>query len=312
MSRNTLRLLGLAFVLVLVVLLFANPFRGDRARVPAAGDAWLTAADVARIERIEVQGAEGERVFERRPIGWVVASQNDFPADTVAISSALRALENARQGKLISKNPDNHERFDVGEGGVEVRALAGGDEEMLALVIGGQGNDLTSSYVRRGDEPEVYSVRGINRAQFDPTRGFRDRALLTLNRDRVASVRLEGDIAWEVVRADSVWMLRSGGTEQPAQQDKVERMLNVLATLNADDFLADAARDTARTDLEAHRVTVTLDDGTTHVVQVGGKDGSRRYYAARGDRAAIYLVSEWRMRDVLLEADDLAAPPAED
>ena len=95
---STSKLLVLAVVLVALVLVFANPFQDQIRKDNPERTQLFASEDIHRTDRLEIRSGPGVEpvVLARRGEDWVVASRGDFPADTSATSTMVRALGNAK------------------------------------------------------------------------------------------------------------------------------------------------------------------------------------------------------------------------
>jgi uncharacterized protein DUF4340 len=303
------RMLIVAGVLVIFVAIFANPFKDQLKREKRD---WVTVFDKDKVktaDRIEVATANDSSVVVKQGDGWVVASQNSFPADTAAVGNLLRALENARSAGVVSNNPENRSRFQVDASGVRVKVLAQ-NATIAEFTLGKMGADFTTSYVLPAGSNEVQVVRGLNRNLVWRPQGMRDRTIFKFdvaNLKQVTAETPEG--GWELVKTDTTWSVRKRGEENihPADKTLAGTMVQSLSDFSADAFL-DNASDTVRTGLDHpdYRYTLRFMDGTESSMAVGRENDRNQYYAQRPDRpTAVYLLSEWRLTNVKKTVEEL-------
>lgn len=311
---STRKLLVIAVILVGLVLVFANPFQDSIRKDNPERTELFTSGDITRTDRLEIRTGPGADpvVLARRGETWVVASKGDFPADTSATATMVRALANAKITGVASKNPENRGRFQVDSTGVDVTALAGG-QVLGRFTLGRIGQEFTTSYLRMDGSDEVLVVRGLNRNLFARTQGYRDRTLFRFQVDAVQSLKARTpEEEWELVRGDTAWMVQGEGDSEPvaAQQSVVDQLLGSLSTLSADGFL-DAVPDSVDTGLSApgHRFTVRLMDGSEAEVLIGETNDANQRYVTRPDRNAIYLMGDWRLNNSAKSYGDLITSP---
>ena len=308
MSRSFAGMGVVALILILLVIVFANPFK-DSIRKSKTPEGALWEGVVAdRADQIQLEtGGAVPVMLSREGGGWVVESQGSFPADTTAVSSMLRAVRNAVSTGIVSTNPENRSKFQVDSLGVRV-TLSGGGSKLLAFTLGKVGTDFTTSYVRPEESNQVHVVRGINRNLFSRPQGFRDRTLFRFDPAAVQSVNLfTPDGSWEVLRGDTAWALsRPGGSPVAAKDTEIDAVLRSLSNLSADGF-AEAAVLETQTGLEspAYIVTVRFSGGDESAILVGKKNEKNQFYTARLDRGVVYLLGEWRINSVARKYEDL-------
>jgi hypothetical protein len=311
---STSKLLVLAVVLVALVLVFANPFQDQIRKDNPERTQLFASEDIHRTDRLEIRTGPGVEpvVLARHGEDWVVASRGDFPADTSATSTMVRALGNAKITGVASKNPENRSKFQVDSTGVDVAAFAG-DQRIGRFTLGRIGQEFTTSYLRLDGSDEVLVVRGLNRNLFARTQGYRDRTLFKFEVDAVQSIRARTpEEEWEIVRGDTAWMVRGGDAFDPvaAQQSVVDQLIGSLSTLSADGFL-DTVPDTLDTGLAApgHAFTVRFMDGSEVKIAIGGVNDANQRYVTRPDRSAIYLMGDWRLNNSAKSYADLTSSP---
>lgn len=308
---STGRLLLVAVVLVILVLVFANPFQdsvrqGNPERVEVFDPSRLGDVDEIVIRSPSVDPA----VLKRTGDEWVVASKDGFPADTSAVGTMLRAIRGAKSFSVASTNPANRGKFQVDSTGVEIVASAGG-AEVAHFTVGRMGQDFTTSYLRRDGSDDVLVVRGLNRNIFSRAQGYRDRTLLRFETTEVQTVSVKTpEEQWEITRGDTAWTVQRPGDAEGTRMktETAEQLVRFLSTLSADGFLDDPA-DTVQTGLEdpEYSVVVRLMNGSESGIVVGGKNASNQRYVSRPDRQVVYLMGDWRMNNVAKKYDDLVA-----
>jgi hypothetical protein len=302
------RFLIVAVVLVVLVLIFANPFEDSIRKENSERTDLFDAALVPGVDRLEIQASGAPPVVLVQQVdGWVVSSRNDFPADTTAVGAMLRSIRTSKSLGVASTNPDNRSKFQVDSNGVLVVASAGGTP-VAHFTVGRIGQDFTTSYVRKDGADEVLIVRGMNRNLFARTQGYRDRTLFWFE---TTSVQMAGvttpEEAWEVTRGDTAWVLTTGeGATEVAQAPVVEQILKALSTLSADGFLDDPP-DTVDTGLASpdYIFSVRFMNGSEARVLVGKKNDRTQRYVSRPDRDAIYLMGDWRVTNAAKKAEEV-------
>ena len=311
------RMLIVAAVLVVFVVIFANPFKDQLKRDKRD---WITVFDAEKVktaDHIEVVTATDSSVVVKQNDIWVVASQNAFPADTAAVGNLLRALQNARSAGVVSNNPENRSRFQVDQTGVRVKVM-GGEAVLADFTLGKMGADFTTSYVLPAGSNEVQVVRGLNRNLFWRPQGMRDRTIFKFDPANLKQVTAEiPEGGWELIKTDTTWSVRSRGDDNihPADKTLATALVQSLSDFSADAFL-DTPSDTVKTGLDRpeYQYSLRFMDGTEARVAVGGKNDRNQYYAQRPDRpTAVYLLSEWRLTNVKKTVAELegVAPPVE-
>ncbi len=228
----------------------------DRARV--AGLTLVRGAETLRFSRGPSTGADtdGNPV----PGPWQLEGAS-FVTDTDTVDATIKTLATIRAGEI--HNPDYQAGFDAP---AAVATLTLDDGTARTVTLGGR-RDEGASFVRVSGRDEVFRAAGvIGRVMTQPVEAFRDRRLLTFERDDVASVALS-DAGLTVVLAQSddgaTWAI----TQPPnmdADQKQALFTVNTLATLRAAAIPADD-----RFAPTGARIEVRLRDGRTQAIELG-------------------------------------------
>jgi uncharacterized protein DUF4340 len=307
-NRSQIRMLSLAAVLLLLVFVFANPFKDSLKRDKREWATVFDAKKVAGADRIDIVTASDSTVVVREDGNWVVATKANFPADTMAVGNLLRSVQNAKSAGVASSNPENRAKFQVDTTGVRVKVTAQ-NAVVAQFTLGKMGADFTTSYVLPAGSNEVLVIRGMNRNIFARPQGMRDRTIFKFAPATLKEVVAEtADGGWELIRTDSTWSARKRGEEgiHPADKTVANALVQSLSDFSADSFL-DGPTDTVDTGLAApaQRFTVRFMDGTEATVAVGKKNDRSQYYVSRPDRKAVYLMSEWRFGNISKTVEEL-------
>ena len=158
MKRPLFLLLALALVTALVAL-WQQPQQLPQA--DAQADLFFPDYDARRIVRLEIaQQGEGVQLTKNGE-DWQVASlgaESWFPADRSRIHAALGIFGDLERGILVSRNPEKQKLYQVGTEGLRLKLVAEHNVVLGELVIGKNGPDFGSSYVRLATADDVYLV----------------------------------------------------------------------------------------------------------------------------------------------------------
>lgn len=158
MKRPLLLFLAISLVAALVVL-WQQPQHLPQADVQA--ELFFPDYDARRVMRVEVvQQGQGVQL-KKSGEDWQVASlgtESWLPADRSRINAALGIFGDVERGILVSSNPEKQTRYQVGAEGLQLKLFAEHDVVIGTLIIGKNGPDLGSSYVRLASENDVYLV----------------------------------------------------------------------------------------------------------------------------------------------------------
>jgi hypothetical protein len=245
---------------VIIILLGGYLFlrNNDRSRYVLPALEAIADGDITRIEII----ASGEAIgLSRDGEHWRIG-ENAYPADASSVSDMLSTLSTLTLTALVSET-GVYSPYDLtGDKEIGVRAWTG-DRMVRDLALGKAANTYQHTFVRIGEDPNVYHADGSFRQTFDQTLdSLRDKTALTFATGDITAIDIvSGEkhlvLALEEAApetpspedtigpalpetAQSVWM-KSDGT--PADAEAVQRLLSQLAYLNCSGYLEDGQKD---------------------------------------------------------------------
>lgn len=158
MKRPLLSLLAISLVAALVVL-WQQPQHLPQA--DAQNELFFPDYDAHRVLQVEIaQQGEGLRL-KKSGEDWQVTplgAEAWLPADRSRINAALGIFGDVERGILVSSNPEKQALYQVGADGLQLKLFDEHEVLLGALVIGKNGPDLGSTYVRLAAENDVYLV----------------------------------------------------------------------------------------------------------------------------------------------------------
>lgn len=247
-------LLAVVIVLLGTYLFFRN---GDRAQYELPRVSALTGKEVSRIEITSFGNVVD---MTRSDDQWQVGDQH-YPADEAKVKNILDALEALKLTALVSE-AKAYARYDLSdEKRISVKAWIG-DRQVRNLDVGKEAGTYQHTFIRLGDDPNVYHAHGNFRRTFDQTVDtLRDKTALSFNTEDIEAieissgdnkmtlslVREQGDSPSGVTEAagetpdpsstdasSPVWLAEDG---RPASADTVRRLLSQLAHLKCEGYI---------------------------------------------------------------------------
>lgn len=215
-------------VLVVLVLAYAGVELAGGGGGGEGGGLGLAAAVDASPGVVRIAKSGGDTIRIERTDGSSLV--NGFPADSADVSRLFAALDTARSGELVSRNPDNHGRLGVTGAAADRVVVGPPDAPAFAFLLGDRGRG--GRFVRRPDADEVYVLEGsVERLLGRGADRWRDRQVAAVDTSSVARLELarEGR-STALVRGESGWRTGAG---DPASGDEVESLLGELAGLRA-------------------------------------------------------------------------------
>jgi hypothetical protein len=247
---------------------------------------------------------------------WRVATESDFPADTLAVSRLLQQVGIFDRKYLRSNTPELQRTFEVDDAqGSEVTFTDAGGSELARLRLGKNGPDFRSQYVRPAGSNEVFLVPEYLRPIFDLKRPtWRDRTIFAFDREKVARITFHPAEGGPVVlEKDADGKLALVSPESgPVKSQAVDATLRTICALRCDAF-PEPAPSLAEAGLlpPAQRVEVQLDDGSRFGLDVGKETpDAARVYVKQDGSDTIYLLSKGRAAALVRKVEDLRETPA--
>jgi hypothetical protein len=237
---------------------------------------------------------------------WKIGD-NAYPADSTKMEAILSALEGLRLTALVSE-AKAYPRYDLSDDKkITVQAWKG-ETLVRTLDIGKEAETYQHTFVRIGEDPNVYQAQSSFREAFDQTEdSLRDKTVLSFTpadikqidvtsegaslslalKDTPATEPTAGKDSKEtaVAKTEAVWM--AGGKEKKTEE--VSRLLAQLAHLSCDHYLsgkqASDFKDPIRT------ITLTGKEATTLSIFKKG-EGETAYPAVSTQTEYPFALSE--------------------
>ena len=311
MKTKQLLILGAIFVvLAIVILLFENPFEQSEyeKKVEAAMPLFpnFTGEQVAKVEIITT---DGTTTLSKQDDSWVVASMDNYPADSEGVTELLSKVPEFKNTQRVSSNPEKQSEFEVDSTGVEAKLMDANGATLAHLFVGKTTPGFLSSYVRVAESDDVYIAQGYLQSVFDKgTRTWKDRTIFDFNKGIVTQLSIiSPEETFELrLDAEGSWQLHTDGTAA-ANPTEVDSLLTTFSALDTDDFaetpaaLADYGLETPQSTLSA-----VLNDGTTATLHVGN-EAEGKLYVKRDDKETIFRLFKSNVDRLIKKSETLKA-----
>jgi hypothetical protein len=303
MSDRLLKILVGALAILVIAWGAARLFSAGGGSESAAPFDLSSLAD-GGLDSMVVQHAEGE-VRLRAGEPWMVNGR-----EALAESSDLlaRAIEEARFGGLVSRNPENHERLGVGAGGRRLTLYGEGDEP-VALILGGRAQVFDQAYVRAPGSDEVYTLKGslVNLANREAA-DWRDKQIFMAARGEVRRIEYDyPDESFALVWDTAAWHVEPSGAT--VDNSTMSGLVGEIARMQALGFAEDAAADTLDWESPTGAVRVYGLDGGRLVELLFLDRGEVGYYVRRDASPIVYTIASYIAELILKREADLVAGP---
>ncbi|MCB9675525.1 MAG: DUF4340 domain-containing protein [Alphaproteobacteria bacterium] len=253
-------LTGLLGAQILLAVVTWWPRGGDieaRPVLPFAADAITS----IRIQSTTTDNRGDGLVLERRDGGWVIASEYDYPAVTEKVDEIVDKLEGLKVKAPIALQAASHDQLNVTDAKATRRVTVSAGDQQVQLRLGVAGN--ARSYLRIGDENEVYAVSGVGAWSIkDTSAGFLERKVLDVAAGALESYSLLNPAGGlELTRGpDGQWTSPDLTEGQALDVTKVDKLFKDTLSLNLT-APADPAFDPFTADGNAILRWTTTEDG---------------------------------------------------
>lgn len=317
MKTKQLLILGAIFVvLVVVVLLFENPFgQSEYEKKVETATPLFPNFDKEQIAKIEIIATGETTTLSKQDSNWVVASMNNYPADSEGITELLSKVAEFKNTQRVSNNPEKQAEFEVDSTGVEAKLMDTNDKLLAHLFVGKTTPGFLSSYVRAADANDVYVAQGYLQSVFDKgERTWKDRTIFDFNKGIVTQLNISSSEETVELRLDAegTWQMLKP-IASAAKQTEVDSLLTTLSGLDTDDF-AEMPDNLGEYGLDMPESTISAvrNDGITATLHIGNEEDGK-LYVKRADTDTVFRLFKSNVDRLIKKSDTLKAeePAAE-
>jgi hypothetical protein len=327
--KNALILFIIAVVLVVLLLLFENPFTSGRAK-PIKGMAiekvkvfaGVTRDSVAKIEISRFDGMSTSTLVKVNGV-WCVNPEKKHVAEAKAVEAVFATLDSAREGEVVSRNPENLPKFGLNKMlGVHVGFFDSQGRLLEDVLIGRGGGraDFMSSYVLKAGSKDVIKVSAMLPFLFDRggEEAWREHTIFDVAPEDIVALDIQGrEGSYKLLKyASGDWELVEP-KKQPVERTAVEQITRVFGRLRATGFEDnEAAEPLSEFGLDKPHVIVTAqmkDHSTTPVLFIGVESPKAKgqTFAKRPDRDQLYLIAQYQVDAFTTKPADFLKTPEE-
>ncbi|RKU12522.1 hypothetical protein C6503_17190 [Candidatus Poribacteria bacterium] len=311
MKTKQLLILGcILVILVIVVLVFENPFgKSEYEKKVETATPLFPDFDKEQVTKIEIIATDGTATLVKQESSWVVASMDNYPADSEGIAELLTKVGEFKNTQRVSNNPEKQAEFEVDSTGVEAKLMDGNDKLLAHLFVGKTTPGFLSSYVRPADANDVYVAQGYLQSVFNKgTRTWKDRTIFDFNKGNVTELNISSPEETIELRLDAngTWQMLKPEASA-ANTTEVDNLLTTLSALNTDDF-AEAQDDLTAYGLDTPQsvISAVLNDGTTATLYIG-KEVEGKLYIKRDDKETVFRLFKSNVDRLIKKSDTLKA-----
>ena len=319
MKTKQLLILGAIFVLLaIIVLLFENPFgKNEYEKKVETATPLFPNFNKEQVVKIEIIATDETTMLSKQDgSNWVVASMDNYPADSEGVTELLSKVAEFKNTQRVSNNPEKQSEFEVDSTGVEAKLMDANDNVLVHLFVGKTTPGFLSSYVRPADSNDVYVAKGYLQSVFNKgTRTWKDRTIFSFNKgivtqlnivspEETVELRLTAEGAWEMIKPVTA----------AVKTTEVDTLLTTFSELDTDDFAEATDTPLAEYGLDTPQSTISavLNDGTTATLHIGNEEEGK-LYVKREDKDTVFRLFKSNVDRLIKKSETLKAeePPAE-
>ncbi len=245
------------------------------------------------ITKLEViNGKDTVEVRKTNGKWYVMVNGEPKEASQEAVEKRLEILVNMK-GEVVSKNPQNFEKFGVTDKAERVIAY-NGNRKLVELYLGNTGPTFTSTYVRNPEMKKVFLVKSYLKSPFtSEIIGWRERRIFRFKPGTIVKFTyVHGKDTLSAELKDSTWVFSKGKGDTSA----LKNALNAIRSLSAMDFEDTLSLKEAGLENPKEIFEITLKDGSTYKLLVGKQRNKGSVYVKRDDKDQIYITSTYMIK----------------
>jgi len=277
--RTTLILLAVGLGLLAIVLYFDS--RG--ARTKAAVEKTNTLIDLkgSDIRKASLVRGGETIAFERDEGGpWRLTAPLQAAADDAEVNGLIDSLASLRIERVVEKEAKDLSAYEIPK--TEVSLWVKGREEPVKLLVGMENPLDRTLFAKRADDPRIVLLSSTLKTALDKkVFDFRQKDVFKFAAAEVKAIRVKArDVAWQAVREESGWSLKSP-IASLAAKGKLDSLLDSLSGLRAKAFVAEAKTPAALKefglDKPEYEVALSLPASNQEIVFALHKAGENSY-----------------------------------
>ena len=225
----------LAVVLVVMTLIAAYPVIMQRLpqKQPSVFPSTLVESDIIQIS---IEDSDGQLFLKPDNGQWLV---NDYQANQSQVDRLVQGIMSASIDSIVSRNPEHHHRFGLGDDQVTKVTINYLQSEVSAL-IGNSGPQFNTVYISYPEQNEVYLVNSnlANSAQQN-VNSFRDKSIASVDQNLIRRIDItqHGRTQSYEQNEEGLWVF--GPSQEEVEESLITAAFNTLSSLSAQDFLED-------------------------------------------------------------------------
>jgi hypothetical protein len=336
MKTKNLTSLGIILVVVISIIVIANQLQNKKPSEQSL--VFLPQFSIsACTELLAVEGKDSAKIM-RKGTGWVVVpahasagqtaspiaqpgagpqvtADDEYPADSSLVQTALEKLKNIKKEDIISRNPQKQSELEVDTAkGIYVEAFNDKHTSLGAIYIGKSGPNWDAHFVREKGSNDVYLASGsVRMSFFGSAQKWKNKSILKFDKTFVKSFAVANidSTAFELVKltpsSPKDTTFKEGWEivkpeKFKAKKDKADDFINTLCNFATSEFETDKTITPDSMGLAKPKLVVSaiMQNGETKTVMIGKKKGATgQFWAKNPENAkAVFLIQEYQFNNL--------------
>lgn len=307
--RNTL-ILG---VILLALGAYVYFVELEKARKEAQKKLLVT-FDKDKVEEVTLTYPDREINLKKDAAGkWTITKPLNAEADDTTVKNLISAIAECEVEKVLDEVPQELSLYGLDSPGATVKVKLKDGQEVPTLFVGKTTPVGFKTYVRKGDEKKIFLTSSSFHYGMDKkAKDLRNKKIIDFTDEEVKKIGIANTDKEIVLARDGAdWKLEKPEAYK-ADATEVYNFLSSLRSVQAQDFIDDAAVDPAVYGLAPPALTVSLslgEDQAKKTVLVGGEKseagGGKKRYLKREEKETVYIVGDWVLKDLNKSVSDL-------
>jgi hypothetical protein len=351
MKTKNLFTLGMVLFLLIAIIVIANQLQNKKPSEQSL--VFLPQFSISACSQLFVIEGKDTAKIAKKGAGWMVVPtraasaaaaasplaqqpqaapqsvpDDEYPADSTAVQTALEKLKGLKKDDLISQNPQKQSELEVDTAkGIFVEAFDDKAKSLGALYIGKSGPNWDAHFIREKGSNSVYLASGsVRMSFFGSAQKWRNKSIVKFDKAFVKSFAVANadSTPFEIVHImpaspkDTLvkegWEI-SKPEKVKAKKDKADELINTLSAFATSEFETDKALTPDSMGFSKPKlvVSVTLQNGETKTVVIGKKKGSMYWAKNPENTKAVFLIQEYQFNNLnqgVNSFKDVPPPPA--
>jgi len=301
-----------AFIYLAVFLLLAGYFyyfevvRREARNKKEDAALHLFQIDKGQITSLQLDKNEPKPIALNRNGHWQIAEPISSRADDFAVENVLTTLQSLKMEREVEGAAQDLQPYGLDNPKLHLSFKADGTAHQLRI---GAKTVVGNQYYASGDqENRVVLISATQQESLDKSLfDLRSKKFFTFKSDqvdRIEIVRPEGRLA--VARLDKQRWHDAAAPEIKIKSSKVEKLLNRLILLRAEQFVADGKEDIAQFGLDPARIRINLAaKGKIETLLLGSSSEEKTIYAKGENLPGVAMVAEKPLEEIPVALSDL-------